>query len=67
MNMSANACTDLAFDNFDRFFQTLTGIDTLHDTVGMAYETLKLDDIIITILQQTKKPLKPILQQLISI
>ena len=47
MNMGANACTSLAFDNYDRFVETLTGKDTLHDTVGIAYQTVKLDDTIV--------------------
>ena len=46
MNMDANACTGLAFDNYDRFVETLTGKDTLHVTVGIAYQTKKLDDTI---------------------
>ena len=46
MNMDANACTGLAFENYDRFVKTLTGEDTLHDTVGIAYQTVKLDDTI---------------------
>lgn len=33
-NMDANACTGLAFDNYDHFVETSTGKDTLHDTVG---------------------------------
>ena len=28
----------MAFDNFDRFVETLGGKDTLHDTVGIAYQ-----------------------------
>ena len=43
--MDANACTGLAFDNYNHFVETSTGKDTLHDTVGMAYQTLKLDTI----------------------
>ena len=43
--MDANACTGLAFDNCNHFVETSTGKDTLHDTVGMAYQTLKLDTI----------------------
>ena len=43
--MDANACTGLAFDNYNHFVETSTGKDTLHDTVGMAYQTLKLDII----------------------
>ena len=30
----------LAFDNYDRFTETLSGKDTLHDTVGIAYQTV---------------------------
>ena len=29
---------DVAFDNFDKFGETVSGKDTLHDTVGKAYE-----------------------------
>ena len=54
MNIDANACTGLAFDNYDHFVGTLTGEDTLHDIVGIAYETVKLDNAI-----KTKKWLKP--------
>ena len=35
-----------SFDNYDRFVETLTGKDTLHGTVGIAYQAVKLDDII---------------------
>ena len=28
----------MAFDNFDRFVETLSGKDTLHDTAGIAYQ-----------------------------
>ena len=28
----------LSFDNYDRYVETLTGKDTLHDTVGIAYQ-----------------------------
>lgn len=31
--------TGVAFDNFDRFVETATGKDTLHDTVGIIYYT----------------------------
>lgn len=30
--------TGVAFDNYDRFVETLTGRDTLHDTVGIVYQ-----------------------------
>ena len=34
----------VAFDNYDRFVETFSGKDTLHDTVGIAYQTI--DDIV---------------------
>ena len=43
MNMDANACTGLAFDNYNRFVETSTEKDVLHDTVGITYQTVKLD------------------------
>lgn len=33
-----NLSTGLAYDNFDRFVDTPTGKDTLHDTVGIIYQ-----------------------------
>ena len=33
--------TGVAFDNFDRFVETLSGKDTLHDTVGIVYQTIR--------------------------
>lgn len=35
---TSNLCTALAFDNFDRFFDTSSGKDTLHDTVGIIFQ-----------------------------
>ena len=32
--------TGAAWDNFDQFMDTLTGKDTLHDTVGIAYQAV---------------------------
>ena len=32
--------TGLAWDNFDRFVETITGKETLHDTVGITYQTI---------------------------
>lgn len=32
--------TGVAFDNFDRFVETVNGSDTLHDTVGIIYQNL---------------------------
>ena len=31
--------TGVAFDNFERFVETLTGKDTLFETVGIAYQS----------------------------
>lgn len=31
-------CTGVAFDNFDRLIETITGKDTLHDTNGIVYQ-----------------------------
>lgn len=31
-------CTHVAFDNFDRYVETSSGKDTLHDTVGIVYQ-----------------------------
>ena len=36
MTMDSEAGVGLAFDNFDRFVEKLSGEDTLHDTVGIA-------------------------------
>ena len=39
--MSLNPANNigLAFDNIGRYIETVSGKDTLHDTVGIAYET----------------------------
>ena len=37
-----NLCTGLAFDNFDRFVDTMTGKDTLHDTVGIIFQNIDI-------------------------
>ena len=46
MNRSPNVATGLAFDNFDRFVETLSGRNTLHDTVGIAYQTCTVDTLV---------------------
>ncbi|OXU16633.1 hypothetical protein TSAR_013301 [Trichomalopsis sarcophagae] len=38
--LSPNYCTGIAFDNFDRYVETSTGKDTLHDTVGIFYQNV---------------------------
>ena len=37
----AGKCTSLAWDNYDELNQTLSGRDTLHDTVGICYSSHK--------------------------
>ncbi|CAH1173831.1 unnamed protein product [Phaedon cochleariae] len=37
---SGNLCTGVAFDNFDRFVDTSSGHDTLHDTVGIIFQNI---------------------------
>lgn len=36
-------CTHVAFDNFDRYVETSSGKDTLHDTVGIVYQNSCID------------------------
>lgn len=36
-------CTGLAYDNFDRFVETTSGKDTLHDTVGIIYQNIEFN------------------------
>lgn len=36
-------CTHVAFDNFDRYVETSSGKDTLHDTVGIIYQNTSSD------------------------
>ncbi|GFW21307.1 hypothetical protein TNCV_3775181 [Trichonephila clavipes] len=40
---SPSLCTGVAFDNFDRYVVTLTGKNTLHDTVGIIYKRVSDD------------------------
>lgn len=35
-----NLCTGVAYDNFDRFVDTRSGKDTLHDTVGIIFQNV---------------------------
>ncbi|KAG5894728.1 hypothetical protein JTB14_006147 [Gonioctena quinquepunctata] len=37
-------CTGVAFDNFDRYVDTLDGKETLYDTVGIIYQNIDYDD-----------------------
>lgn len=38
VNLRGDLHTGVAFDNFDRFVETIDGKDTLHDTVGIIYQ-----------------------------
>ena len=38
MKLSPFLSPGVAFDNFDRYVETMSGKDTLHDTVGIAYQ-----------------------------
>ena len=38
MSLNAAINIDVAFDNFDRLLKTVSGKDTLHDTVSIAYK-----------------------------
>ena len=40
MSNEKSCSTGLAFDNYDRFTETLSEKDTLHDTAGIAYQTV---------------------------
>lgn len=33
--------TGVAYDNFDRFVETINGKDTLHDTIGIIYQNIE--------------------------
>ena len=43
MNLDPKCGTGVAWDNFDRFVETVSGKDTVHDTVGIAYQTVITD------------------------
>ena len=40
MKLTPNLKTGIAFDNYDRYVETLSGKNTLHDTVGIAYQDI---------------------------
>lgn len=46
LRLSPYLRTGLAFDNFDCFVETINGKDTLHDTVGIAYQEEAATDIL---------------------
>ena len=44
MRQDGRLGTGVAFDNYDRFTETMSGKNTLHDTVGIAYQVYQLED-----------------------
>ena len=44
MKLDPQCGTGVAWDNFDLLVETFSGKDTLHDTVGIAYQTVITDD-----------------------
>ena len=40
MKLETGLCTGVAVDNFDRYVETTSGKDILHDTVGIAYQNI---------------------------
>lgn len=38
--LNPSLCTGVAFDNLDRYVDTLSGKETLHDTVGIIYQNI---------------------------
>ena len=40
MGLNASPATGVAWDNFDRFVETESGKDTLHDIIGIAFQVL---------------------------
>ena len=40
MKLNSRCRTGVAWDNFDRFLETIAGKETLHDTVGITYHTV---------------------------
>ena len=48
--------TGLAFDNYDRFTENFLGKDTLHDTVGIAYQNWNGNQIGIANWNGNQKP-----------
>lgn len=40
ITLSPDLCMGVAFDNFDRYVETCSGKDTLHDTVGIIFQNV---------------------------
>lgn len=45
--------TGVAFDNYDRFVETMNGKDTLHDTVGIIFQDIVENDNTMTVMSPT--------------
>lgn len=45
INKTQDLSAGVAYDNYDRFVETTTGKDTLHDTVGIIYQNINLDNL----------------------
>ena len=46
MKLNPQCGTGVTWDNFDRFLETITGKETLHDTVGITYQTITEEESI---------------------
>ena len=46
MKLNPQCGTGVAWDDFDRFLETITGKETLHDTVGITYQTITEEESI---------------------
>ena len=51
LHLAPDLNTGVAFDNLDRFCATLTGTDTLHDTVGIVYQNVPSDNQLVNLQQ----------------
>ena len=40
MKLNPRCETGVAWDNFNRFVETIAGQETMHDTVGITYQTI---------------------------
>ena len=44
MKLNPRRGTGVSWDNFDRFVETITGKETVHDTVGITYQTIREEE-----------------------
>ena len=45
MKFNPRCGAGVAWDDFDKFVETITGKETLHDTVGIAYQTITEEEL----------------------